>query len=89
MKRTPSTKGTAFSRAVKDCLMRALAPEVRFALHVLKSVPQRLETVPFVGVSLPRPLEKSNLDAAGVTSLPHFSANVCLPPVASDPALLS
>jgi hypothetical protein len=25
--------------------MRALAPEVRFALHVLKSVPQRLKAV--------------------------------------------
>ena len=56
-------EGHGFSRAEKDCPMRALAPEVRFALHVLKSVPQRLkprdqgicgtaeaEAVPFVYV---------------------------------------
>jgi hypothetical protein len=36
------TKGTASAVPKKTGPMRALAPEVRFALHVLKSVLQRL-----------------------------------------------
>jgi hypothetical protein len=79
--RTTSPAGTAV-RYVHPIVGRELKHGVGFALHVLKSVPQRLkpsskhasygtaEAVPFVRQSLPQPLRVS--EASGAVQIGHL-----------------